>query len=623
MVIINKNGEFFSNSDNFLLKKLKEIFDMDVINKSYLLFWFFSLFEEINGGLKLISFNDLLFRMIANVWVFFKNFKINDLGNNLLNDIFVHLERNYNFGVKISVNELTKKLKKIYLKDIKLNDLCEELLEIVPYQSLIPFLLEPKEIKRDSMLDKSVIEKLSRENPNSFYEIDSKNKIIYINRNWFNVVRKENKYLRKLILEKIEEYYFLNFGYWSLKESKAINEEQGNSELSKNSILNKESKNIVTKQENYRLNDRESNNNYIFDDFKAEIDPTIEPVILREFMNEFEEFYEKFKKHSEKSNYEKLIEMFIKKDINELVNSIKERHYRTILKMYKKESQLKIKILNFIKEKKERFKEIIDEEFQNSFLTDNDLKEIITEFYEDLIRNYSDDPINYLDELISSKKDSNYIIERFKINNVKLKTLIELLTDSYRNPRNFNVINQLVDFIKSYKQLYFYKNLIIKIFERHVENVYDIDLNFLVEILKFNSHFDERRLYEFKLVFNILVELGVSIDVALKVKRYLAEKQLKEFFESSNERIEFWRNYIDNMIDIKIRNYNKTEALIMYFPKYDIVEFKDVGNALYIYKKGIVNKLSDLKDKYKCFARLNHQGWWQEKFKDELKRLGI
>jgi len=35
----------------------------------------------------------------------------------------------------------------------------------------------------------------------------------------------------------------------------------------------------------------------------------------------------------------------------------------------------------------------------------------------------------------------------------------------------------------------------------------------------------------------------------------------------------------------------------MYFSNYDIVEFKDVGNALYIYEKGVVDRLFDLKIK--------------------------
>lgn len=596
---INNNNNFLT-TDDFLLERLKKAFETNNINKSYLLFWFFSIFEEVKKGRKLFKIHELCLVMIANAWLFFKTFKIEASRKSLLNEIVDYLNVHYDFGAKNSTYELTLEFKKIYSQDITFKKLCENIFEFVPYQSLVPFLLEPKEINNSFKFDNPDIEKLSRKNSNSFYSIDSKNNIININGNWFRIIIKEKTYLQNFIFEKLREYYSLNFDNRYIKESESINEENDDNRLEKEEFIKIDLNN-----------------------FESKIDPNIEPLILRDFMDEFEKFYEKFKIHSEKSNYEKLKEMFIKKEVDELINRIKEKHYKTILKIYKKEPQLKAKVFNFIKIKKEKFKEIVDGEFQNSFLTDKDLLVLIDEIYRDLRRIYSENPVIYLRKLISSKKDLNYIIKKLNIKNVKLKTFIEVLVNSFRNPEDLNVINRLIDFIENYKQLYTYKSLIIDIFEKHVENVEDFNLNFLSAILSFNSQYDKSKLFEVELISKILTEIGVSTNIVLKVKRYLFKKQLKEFFESSNERFEFWRGYLDKMIDVKIQKYYQTEAIIMYFSNYDIVEFKDVGNALYIYKKGVVDRLIDLKNIEICYDKLNHQGNWQRRFRNYLWRLGI
>jgi hypothetical protein len=600
VIKIIKNNYNFLSTDDLLLERLEKALDSNNINKSYLLFWLLSIFEEVKKGRNLLKIDELCLIMIAHASLFFKTFEIEASRKSLLNQIVDYLDAHYDLGTKNSAYELTLELKKIYSQDITFKKLCDDIFEFVPYQSLVPFLLEPKGINNSSKLDNSDIENLSKENSNSLYSIDSKNNIISINGIWFRIITREKTYLKHLIFEKLSEYYSLNFDNRPIKESESINEANDD--------------NRVEKEEFIKID---------LNNFESKVDPNIEPLILRDFMNKFEKFYEQFKIRSQKSNYEKLKEMFIKKEVDELINIIKEKHYRTILKMYKKEPQLKTKVFNFIKIKKEEFKEIVDEEFQNSFLTDEDLLGLIDEIYRDLRGIYSENPINYLRNLISSKKDLNYIITKLNVRNVKLKTFIEVLVNLSRNPEDSNVINQLIDFIENYKQLYTYKSLIIDIFEKHVENVEDFNLNFLSAILSFNSQFDKNKIYEVELVSKILTELGVSTSIVLKVKRYLFKKQLKEFFESSNERFEFWRTYLDKMVDVKKRKYYQTEAIIMYFSNYDIVEFKDVGNALYIYEKGVVDRLFDLKNKELCYNRLSHQGNWQRSFREYLRGLGV
>ena len=73
-----------------------------------------------------------------------------------------------------------------------------------------------------------------------------------------------------------------------------------------------------------------------------------------------------------------------------------------------------------------------------------------------------------------------------------------------------------------------------------------------------------------------------------EVKRWLIENELKEFFEKdNNRRFEYWKiylPYIKNVIQLKDRNDPK--VAFIYFNKFVVVEFGNIGAAYFYHKEG-------------------------------------
>jgi hypothetical protein len=562
------------------------------------------LIEEVIEGNSLIKFRRLSIRMIANAWQVFKTFVVEEKKRDLLNEIVDYLENNYNIPIKISKNELIQKLEEIYYQDDKLKKLCKKLLLLyVPYRFLSPFFPEISGI--NDTLKNQEIEKKSRETPNVLYKIDSEHEVIYMNKFWFDFILENKDYISKLIYQKLSEYYNFDFEY---------------------SILLKTDQEVKPNQ--YKYENNESNFEQIPNDFNnlfgEEIvdDYVITPNKLRDFMRGFVDFYKKFRLKTEKSKYEKIKEMFLKDDIDILMEKISKRHLKIVLKIYKNEQVLREKILDFINVQKFNFKNTIEDEYQNSFFTDEDLKEIIFKLFNDSHQIYKDDPIKQLIDSIETEEDLDAILKKMKIKNEKLRTFIEKSFNAYRQPSNIESIKQFVEFLKDFIYFKQYESLILKIFERHLLTVEEFYFGFLELVFKLNGLEN----YNFSDVENVallLKKLGLSEMATIKVKKYLLKRGIEEFFKKDNERMQFWKNYIDRMINVKLKDYYSTKAIIMYFYKYDIVEFEDKGNALYIYEKGVVDGLFDLKDRFKCYERFLHSGSWQIRLKQRLKELGI
>ncbi|RDI91132.1 hypothetical protein Ob7_06723 [Thermosipho africanus Ob7] len=588
--IENKNNLISNKNDFFSIEFINKLLDKKFITKSYKYFWFYALFEEIIEGNTTIKFRTLSIRMIANAWLIFKTILVKEKNRDLFNEIVGYLDNNYNIPTKISKNELIKKLDEIYYQDNTLKNLSERLLLYVPYRFLSPFFSETRGI--NDTLKNEEIEKLSKKSLNVLYKIDSKYEVIYINKAWFEFINKNKNFISKLIYQKLSEYYNFNYSMLTTEDFEKILNEQ----------LFQNSKNSLE-------------NNYY--------DLTIEPKNLRNFMKEFNDFYSKFKSRVEKSKYDKLKEMFLKDSIDTLIEKIPKNYYKTILKLYKNENDLRTKILEFISNQKFEFKEIIEDEFQNSFFTDNDFKNLLISLYDDLKQMYENDPIKKLIYYIKNANDSNDISKYMMIKNKKLKNFVEKTFKAYKYPSNSELIKSYVKFLEDFNYYKYYKKLILEIFERHVLEVDDFNLRFLELIFKLNG-WETYNFSDTEYVSSLLTKLGLPLHVINKIKKYILKEHIEDFFKKDNERLEFWRNYTNKMINVKMKNYNNTKAIIMYFYKYDIVEFEDVGNALYIYKKGIVDGLYDLKNRNKCYERLPHSGKiWKTKFYHRLKELGI
>ncbi|EKF49101.1 hypothetical protein H17ap60334_07528 [Thermosipho africanus H17ap60334] len=382
--IENKNNLISNKNDFFSIEFINKLLDKKFITKSYKYFWFYALLEEIIEGNTTIKFRTLSIRMIANAWLIFKTILVKEKNRDLFNEIVDYLDNNYNIPTKISKNELIKKFEEIYYQDNTLKNLSERLLLYVPYRFLSPFFSEIRGI--NDTLKNEEIEKLSKKSLNVLYKIDSKYEVIYINKAWFEFINKNKNFISKLIYQKLSEYYNFNYNMLTTEDFEKILNEQ----------LFQNSKNSLE-------------NNYY--------DLTIEPKNLRKFMKEFNDFYSKFKSRFEKSKYDKLKEMFLKDSIDTLIEKIPKNYYKIILKLYKNENDLRTKILEFISNQKFEFKEIIEDEFQNSFFTDNDFKNLLISLYDDLKQMYENDPIKKLIYYIKNVNDLNDISKYMMIKN--------------------------------------------------------------------------------------------------------------------------------------------------------------------------------------------------------------
>ncbi|MBT1248688.1 hypothetical protein [Thermosipho sp. 1244] len=346
------------------------------------------------------------------------------------------------------------------------------------------------------------------------------------------------------------------------------------------------------------------------------------PLKLRAISKKLSDYVEKLKNRNNMTRYEKLLYIFRNFGLKYLVKNIPKSQYSIILKILKNEKELYEKILDFIKEKKEFFHDILNKEFQNSLLVDRELFQLIKLFYKDLSKIYTKEPEKRLMHLIKSSKSPKGIFEYYKkVESRVFINFVSITNSAYINFSEEGTIENLLKLLDEIRFYFpYYKDLIYEIFERHVmffkDNFDHRFLNKLLELnfLKFNTISELEK---------ILLSLGFSKEVIEIIRVYFLKEHIEQFFVSDNERIVFWKQYIKKIRDIKIEKYYNTEAIIMYFDKYDIVEFKDVGNAAYVYPKGVVDTLFDLKNKYKCIGRLLHQGFWQETFEKQLERLGL
>lgn len=106
-----------------------------------------------------------------------------------------------------------------------------------------------------------------------------------------------------------------------------------------------------------------------------------------------------------------------------------------------------------------------------------------------------------------------------------------------------------------------------------------------------------------------------------KYKMWIIQKRMKDFF-GEDERYVFWYGYIKNL-DAKLLHVNERQLFID-FGKFVVIEFRNIGNAAYVYRNNDFDKYfrrlinrgtvySDGNFKYRAVAleRIIHSGNWQ------------
>ena len=115
----------------------------------------------------------------------------------------------------------------------------------------------------------------------------------------------------------------------------------------------------------------------------------------------------------------------------------------------------------------------------------------------------------------------------------------------------------------------------------------------------------------------------VDKDKRLLIQRKVAAKLIGDFFDDVNDpedRFDFWRHYVDQLIGITFPHSRSRVMLV--FQKAVIVEFRDLGNAIYIYDRsdqGWVDRVvkgggdnSSCKDIDRAITKVSHFRNWRQ-----------
>lgn len=116
--------------------------------------------------------------------------------------------------------------------------------------------------------------------------------------------------------------------------------------------------------------------------------------------------------------------------------------------------------------------------------------------------------------------------------------------------------------------------------------------------------------------------INISENAVQKVKMYLMNLELFDFFDADSERFNYWKKYLRYIDNVDL--LDKPPVAAMYFGEFVAVEFANKGNAAYFYKqsefkKQLAHKLianmseSQLKDPSANFFihKIDHRGRWQ------------
>lgn len=170
------------------IEKLENVFD-DMTN-SYKIFWFLGLFEEITCKKRVISFKEVVARMIVKAWYPLLNYNLNfgpqDQMARNINKLYSKFIKNKN----ISKVELYRVLTNT--NDSEIEKIMKEFYRYVPYRLLRGFYKNELRGLKDGVINR-LIEDLTNNDDKVFYKINTLEKVIHVNDNWYEyIIRNQN-----------------------------------------------------------------------------------------------------------------------------------------------------------------------------------------------------------------------------------------------------------------------------------------------------------------------------------------------------------------------------------------------------------------------------------------------
>ncbi len=155
------------------------------LSTSYKLFWLSGIYKEIIQGVQVISFRKIVCRMIIAAWFPLVEYHLNFGFSDQLYNVVMLIYHRYKFASNVEEKELLLFFDD--LKDVEIEKRMAELYKYVPYRLLAPF-FSSQLVRIEDYKKNRIITELSQLSNNALYKIDSVNKMITINKNWFDYI---------------------------------------------------------------------------------------------------------------------------------------------------------------------------------------------------------------------------------------------------------------------------------------------------------------------------------------------------------------------------------------------------------------------------------------------------
>jgi len=130
------------------------------------------------------------------------------------------------------------------------------------------------------------------------------------------------------------------------------------------------------------------------------------------------------------------------------------------------------------------------------------------------------------------------------------------------------------------------------------------------------------------------VSTGAKKEFAI----WVMEKRIERFFEG--ERADFWKRFLRAGQVVRVREILQEDGFMIDFDKFGVIEFKQVGNAAYIYPQSVFNRFwsqaqkysrpGAFKDKHNTVRSVSFPSWggriihnknWQEDTAQKIQQL--
>lgn len=301
-------------------------------------------------------------------------------------------------------------------------------------------------------------------------------------------------------------------------------------------------------------------------------------------------------------------------------------------------------------------------------------KECIMDIYQAIVSYFRKTEVElalniFVDENIEFKKDSeSEIIQVYKLYRDTQKDYMIFLYDEIIKAIKDNKLKETLEklYISEEREVFSY--IMDKILLDIVSFV-KFQKTYIEEILAdfFDKVKHEVRIESFKRVLNYYIEeykktedIGICSRVIMeKIHEYLKDphknspkwqwgefneeqieimriwhinKDLEKYFSlevNDKIRLEFWRRYIKYIKEVKYFERLK-QAIVMLTDEHIFIEFGEKGNAAYGYKKGYISfdeiarlsRVTKLKNPQEKVLYMKHSGYWEEKLKSILHKLG-